>query len=217
MKQQYRLTRIAALGALGASVLTLTGCMGPTYGTDKPAMTQFFDDLGGTMRLGKKKKAAIDYKPRPGLVQPSDTSTLPEPQQNIADTSGQWPESPEERLARIRKDADEGKYVSGLARTEKSQGTEKSQETDTSLRTNNTQTVERKTRTAANKQLQSNVRPVAAPGQRIYLTDPPAEYRKPAETAPYGDLGEKESVKERARKKANAEPKTGWRKLVPWL
>jgi len=197
MKQQYRLTRIAALGALGASVLTLTGCMGPTYGTDKPAMTQFFDDLGGTMRLGKRKKAAIDYKPRPGLVQPADTANLPEPQKNIAEASGDWPESPEQRLARIRKDADEGKYVSGLARTDNSQ------------RSNNKQEVD--------KPLQSNVRPVAAPGQRIYLTDPPAEYRKPAETAPYGDLGEKESVKERARKKANAEPKTGWRKLVPWL
>lgn len=197
MKQAYRLTRIAALGALGASVLTLTGCMGPTYGTDKPAMTQFFDDLGGTMRLGKRKKAAIDYKPRPGLVQPADTASLPEPQKNIAEASGDWPESPEQRLARIRKDADEGKYVSGLARTDNSQ------------RSNNKQEVDRP--------LQSNVRPVAAPGQRIYLTDPPAEYRKPAETAPYGDLGEKESVKERARKKANAEPKTGWRKLVPWL
>jgi hypothetical protein len=191
MKQAYRLTRIAALGALGASVLTLSGCLGPTYGTDKPAMTQFFDDLGGTMRLGKKKKAAIDYKPRPGLVQPTDMKDLPQPQQSIADTSTEWPESPEQRLARIRKEADEGKYVPNLART------------------NNRQ--------EADKPLQSNVRPVASAGQRIYLTDPPSQYRQPAETAPYGDLGERESVKERARKKANAEPKTGWRKLVPWL
>ena len=192
MKQAYRLSRIAALGALGASVLTISGCMGPTYGTDKPAMTQFFDDLGGTMKLGGgKKKAAIDYKPRPGLVKPTDTTDLPQPQQSIADTSGEWPESPEQRLARVRKEADEGKYVPGLART------------------NNTQKVD--------KPLQNNVRPVATSGQRVYLTDPPSEYRQPAETAPYGDLGQTEASKERARKKANAEPKTGWRKLVPWL
>lgn len=189
MSKANRLPRIGTLAALGASAVVLAGCMGPTYGTDKPAMEQLFDDLSGSMALGRKRdRTAIDYKPRPGLVKPADTSTLPEPQQNIAEASPDWPESPEERLARIRKEADEGKHVANLSTTND-----------------------------PDKPLQSNARPVAAPGQRVYLTDPPSEYRQPAETAPYGDLGATESAKERARKKANAEPKTGWRKLVPWL
>ena len=189
MNKANRLARIGTFAALGAGAFMLAGCMGPTYGTDKPAMEQLFDDLSGSMALGKKNRApAIDYKPRPGLVKPADTSTLPEPQQNIAEASPDWPESPEERLARIRKEADEGKHVANLATTDD-----------------------------PDKPLQSNARPVAAPGQRVYLTDPPTEYRQPAETAPYGDLGATESAKERARKKASAEPKTGWRKLVPWL
>jgi hypothetical protein len=189
MRKAYRLPRIGIVAAMAMSSFALAGCMGPTYGTDKPAMEQLFDDLGGAMSLGKKqRKVAIDYKPRPGLVQPADTSTLPEPQQNIAEASPDWPESPEERLARIRKEADEGKFVADLSKTDD-----------------------------PDKPLQANARPTAAAGQRVYLTDPPTEYRKPAETAPYGELGATESVKERARKRANAEPKTGWRKLVPWL
>ncbi|GAB4364339.1 MAG: hypothetical protein Kow0026_29240 [Oricola sp.] len=188
MSKTNRISRIGTFVALGASALVLAGCLGPTYGTDKPAMEQLFDDLGGSLSLGKKKRTVIDYKPRPGLVKPADTSTLPEPQQNIAEASPDWPESPEERLARIRKEADEGKYLANASKTND-----------------------------PDKPLQSNARPVAAPGQRVYLTDPPPEYRQPAETAPYGDLGPTESAKERARKKASAEPKTGWRRLVPWL
>lgn len=189
MSKANRLARIGTVAAMAVSSFALAGCLGPTYGTDKPAMEQLFDDIGGAMSFGSKKNsAAIDYKPRPGLVQPTDTSTLPEPQQSIAEASPDWPESPEERLARIRKEADEGKYVAKLATTDD-----------------------------PDKPLQSTARPAAGSGQRVYLTDPPAEYRQPAETAPYGDLGPTESVKERARKKANAEPKTGWRKMVPWL
>ena len=53
--------------------------------------------------------------------------------------------------------------------------------------------------------------------QRVYLTDPPTEYRQPAETAQYGDLGETEATKERRRKKASSDGKRSWRSLVPWL
>jgi hypothetical protein len=57
----------------------------------------------------------------------------------------------------------------------------------------------------------------ANPTRRTYLTDPPTEYRQPADTAAYGDLGETEASKERKRRKATAEPSGGWRRLVPWL
>ncbi|QKV20651.1 hypothetical protein HTY61_12485 [Oricola thermophila] len=182
------MARTGTIAALGASAFVLAGCLGPTYGTDKPAMEQLFDDLSGSLALGKKERVAIDYKPRPDLVKPADTSTLPEPQQNIAEASPEWPESPEERLARIKAEVDEGRYLPNLAETDD-----------------------------PDNPLQRNARPVASAGQRVYLTDPPSEYRKPAETAPYGDLGPTESAKERARKKASAEPKTGLRRLFPWL
>lgn len=188
MNRAYRLPRIGVLLSLGASAIALSGCLGPTYGTEKPAMEQLFDDVSGSLSLAKKEKKVIDYKPRPGLVKPADTTTLPPPQQNIAEASGEWPESPEERLARIKGEVDEGRYIPGLANTND-----------------------------PDKPLQANARPVAAPGQRVYLTDPPSEYRQPADTAPYGDLGPTEASKERARKKANAEPNTGWRRLFPWL
>jgi hypothetical protein len=188
MTKTHSILRIGVFVAFGAGVLTLSGCMGPTYGTDKTATEQLFDDITGSLSPGKKNRTVINYTPRAGLVKPTDTTTLPPPQQNIADTSPDWPESPEERLARIKKEVDEGRYLPNLSETDD-----------------------------PDKPLQKNAHPVASAGQRVYLTDPPSEYRQPAETAPYGDLGETEAAKERARKKANATPKTGWRRLFPWL
>ena len=182
--------RIAAFGTLGAGVIALTGCMGPTYGTDKPATAQFLDDLSSSVKLSRGPRPVIDYKPRPGLVEPTDASTLPPPQTNIAEASPEWPESPEERLARIRKEVDEGRYLPNLSNTND-----------------------------PDKPMQTNVHQRAAGAQRVYLTDPPSEYRQPAETAPYGELGETEATKERRRKKAAkaGENGGGWRRFVPWL
>lgn len=182
--------RIAAFATLGAGVLALSGCLGPTYGTDKPAMTQFMDDLGSSMSLGRRERTVIDYKPRPGLVEPSDTSVLPAPQENLADTSPEWPESPEQRRARIRAEIDEGRRLPNLAVQE---------DPDVTVR--------------------ASIHQQGSTTKRVYLTDPPTEYRRPAETAEYGELGETEATKERRRKKAaGADDKGGgWRRLVPWL
>ncbi|MEN0001726.1 MAG: hypothetical protein AAF940_12665, partial [Pseudomonadota bacterium] len=55
-------------------------------------------------------------------------------------------------------------------------------------------------------------------GTRRYLTDPPSEYRVPAQSADYGDLGTPEAQKERELRAAQqAEEGGGWRRLVPWL
>ena len=57
------------------------------------------------------------------------------------------------------------------------------------------------------------------PGLRRYLSEPPLEYRAPAETAPVNDIGEDEDKKE-ARRKANSRKKAGkrnWRDFVPWI
>lgn len=57
-----------------------------------------------------------------------------------------------------------------------------------------------------------------SPTTRKYLSEPPLEYRKPAETAAANDVGEDELKKERRIKKAAQQQGTGgWRDLVPWL
>ena len=189
MTDSKRPARIATFVMLGAGAFALSGCLGPTYGTDKPAMSQFMDDLGSSMSLGRKgQRTVIDYKPRPGLVEPNDKSVLPPPQQNIAEASPEWPESPEERLRRIKGEVEEGRRLPNLSVTEDPE--QRGQQT-------------------SRQGLDSM--------QRVYLTDPPTEYRQPAETAAYGDLGETEATKERRRKKAGNDGKGGWRSLVPWL
>jgi hypothetical protein len=44
MKTEYR--ACVSIGALIAATLVLSGCLGPTYGTDKTATEQLVDDLG---------------------------------------------------------------------------------------------------------------------------------------------------------------------------
>lgn len=182
--------RIAAPAIAGLSALVLSGCMGPTYGTGKSSTEQLFEDLGSSLSLAKKKEGpAIEYTPRPDIVKPVDTSALPAPQARIAETPGVWPESPEERRKRVLAEIEEGKR-------------------DPNFITNPDQVAA----TGASEG------PAAgrAGARRVYLTDPPVEYRVPAETAEYGDLGQTEAAKARAAKAAQGK-NTGWRRLLPWL
>ena len=63
--------RTGLLGLLGGSLL-LTGCMGPTYGTDKTSGEQLIDDLGNAVMIQPDNKDAkkIRYQPRGSLVVP---------------------------------------------------------------------------------------------------------------------------------------------------
>ena len=49
MKIEYRAG--VTIGALIAASLTLSGCMGPTYGTDKTSTGQLIDDLGNIVSI----------------------------------------------------------------------------------------------------------------------------------------------------------------------
>ncbi len=88
--------------------LSLSGCVSsPTYGTDKTAGAQLFDDVSNMASFGqgRNKKERIDYKPRPDLVRPApgDKGQLPAPQQSLASANDpNWPESPEQRRKRLR-------------------------------------------------------------------------------------------------------------------
>lgn len=180
--------RTSVLVAVAAAV---SGCFGPTYGTGKTAGAHLATDISESLSLGKKNRTRIEYAPRPEIVQPADTTNLPAPQQKIAETSDEWPETPEQKRARILADIEAGKRPENFV----------------------TSSAEAEALGASEGPGRSTVA-----GRRIYLTDPPTEYRQPAQTAAYGDLGVTESAKERARKKASKSGEGGgWRRLVPWL
>lgn len=189
--------RFAFSGAgILAAAVTLSGCMGPTYGTDKPAMAQLGDDLGSSVSFGQgraSKNAGVAYNPRPGLVvaskqaQPGDA--LPAPQDSIAgrDNNPNWVEGPEQTRERLRKEAQENEnnphYRSPLLAGKGQAG----QLTETQ-------------KWEAFREAKKNAETTNISGQRRTLTDPPANFRT-ADSATLQDLGEPEVDKERRRKK----------------
>lgn len=208
--------------------LSLSGCVSsPTYGTDKSAGAQLLDDVSNMATFGQgKKKAAIDYKPRPELVRPSpdqrgQVATLPPPQEKVAPSeNGNWPESPEERRKRLRDEItanrDKNGYVSPVEQDEVPGqkygvlpgGNSRMADHESHLPKTDPERI-----AALKKAREEQLR--GSSTTRRYLSEPPLAYRQPAATAPVGELGEDEAVKERARKKA-AGKKGSWRDYLPW-
>jgi hypothetical protein len=184
------------MGAAGmlAAALTLSGCMGPTYGTDKTAMEQLGDDLGSSVAITPKSqdaKSSLKYNPRPTLVvaNKQQGDALPAPQTSLAnrENNPNWVESPEETRKRLRIEADQngnnpnyrspllaGKGQGGqLTETQKWEAFRKAKEENETVN-------------------------VSAP--RRSLSEPPTAYRA-ADAAVLQDLGEPETQKEKERKK----------------
>ncbi|MGB3878822.1 hypothetical protein [Shinella zoogloeoides] len=180
--------RTGLLGLLGGSLL-LTGCMGPTYGTDKSAGEQLVEDLGNAVMIQPDNKDAkkIRYQPRGGLVVPKDKMALANPQQSVSSKDNpEWLENPEDMRERLRDEADananDPHYRSPLA---------------------NQHTTSKQLSSAEQTQAYREARRLqqgAYSDKRRYLSDPPVEYRKLPEEA-QADLGEPEKQKERRRKK----------------
>lgn len=198
----------------------LSGCMGsPTYGTSKTSSEQLVDDLTGILDISPKRTRVQEsaYSPRPGLVRPSSLEVLPEPQQRIA-TAGNpaWPESPEQRRARIRADAtanqDNPLYRSQVA----SSGTRPIGSAEELNNRRNTENSSLTDAQRADMTKRVRERNQGDSNSRRFLTEPPVSFRKPEETAAYGELGEDELAKERKLQRASGKS-GGWRSLVPWL
>jgi hypothetical protein len=192
------------IGVAAVSTLALSGCMGsPTYGTDKTANEQLIEDLTGVLSLAPKNRPKIEYQPRPELVRPETTAVLPPPQDNVRTASAAWPESPEQRRARLRQEATDNQenptYRSPILH-DTTPGAER-------LLTPQEQRAEFKRRLA----LQN----AADPTTRRYLSEPPLDYRTAAATAPTDQLGEDEWKKERDAKKA-ARKDSGRGSWWPW-
>lgn len=220
MKTEYR--ACVTIGALIAASLTVSGCLGPTYGTDKTATAQLFDDLGNIASIGQNKKGTdIDYKPRPAIVQPTNTASLPAPQQNLAKNNPAWVESPEETRKRLVAEATANQgnstYTSPLARPSSSSGSAPLRPA-TANRGESPALVNsapNSSQSAAFRQSRK-IQQGAYSDRRRFLSDPPLTYRQPAASAPAGELGESERVKERRRISEAKKAGTGKRSWWPW-
>ncbi|MGN6306886.1 MAG: hypothetical protein ACTHNH_18855 [Mesorhizobium sp.] len=220
--------RAALVAPLVVSALALAGCMGsPTYGTDKTAAEQLAGDLSNAFSLAPPQREKIDYKPRPELVKPApgQKESLPQPQDSITQTaSAEWPESPEQRRARLRAEATEHEndpnYQSQIEediQTNPAAVRKAMRESGSShppaWSPEDSGGGSRARRAAINAKLAESRQ--GSPTSRKYLSEPPLTYRQPATDAPQNDIGEDEYKKER-RLKREAQGKSSWGSWWPW-
>jgi hypothetical protein len=191
----------------GASSLALSGCVSsPTYGTGKTSGSQLLEDVSNlTSVVPKGKKEKINYAPRPELVRPAAGAPLPPPQES-AKASADWPESPEERRARLKAEATAAQDDPTFVPKIKNDGF--------GVQEGPLTPEEQQARFRAARKANS----AGSSNTRAFLSEPPLDYRVPAETAPVGDVGEDEKKKERRLKREASKGKgRTWRDFVPWL
>ncbi|MBO0903881.1 hypothetical protein [Jiella sonneratiae] len=201
--------RGVAAAVLLSGCLSLGGCLGPTYGTGKSQGETLFDDLNNFVSLGDTEgKQKIAYTPRPELVKPENTAVLPQPQV-ARNTTGDpsWPESPEERSARIQAAAYQGDGpLPAEFATKNKEGVTREYLDRTSGGTYNFRKNGRDAGVLPPDQMESRSELIkkriaeqkqGSPTQRKYLSEPPLKYREPAASAPVGDPGEDEEAKQR--------------------
>ena len=175
--------------ALVAATVSISGCIGPRYGTDKSATEQLVDDLGDAASLAPAKRPqGLAYQPRGTLVKPADSKTLVTPEENLASKDNpQWLESPEQARARLKQEADDnannGSYRSPLA-VSVTEGKVLSPEQ------------QRKAFREARA-----IQDGRYSDRRRLMSDPPLDYRKVDDPSKLQNLGESERAKEARRKK----------------
>lgn len=201
----------------------LSGCLAsPTYGTDKTANQQLMEDVGSILSLGPRRgESEIAYTPRPALVRPASLEVLPEPQQQLASAENPaWPESPEQRRARLRdeitENRDDPNYRSPVTSGRVGTSTGGHRAAQNSSRSPRPMVLEGSAQQRAEVQARLRESRQGTATTRRYLSEPPLDYRAPADTAAVGELGEDERVKERRLRQAASAPGS-WRDYVPWL
>ncbi len=221
--------RLGVISAVLAGGSLLSGCLSgsPTYGTGVASDKQLLEDVSSVMSIVPKKKPQIDYKPRPELVKTTDADVLPAPQDDIVTASSGtelWPESPEQRRARLRAEATKNRDNTNF-RPEIRDGepdpdapkiTSPAMLEGPGYAFNQPVETARSQREYRKRKVETMQ---GSPTKRRFLSEPPVEYRVPIDSAPVGDLGEPEAKKER-RLRAESRKKSGkssWRDLVPWI
>ncbi len=197
---------------LGLSALALSGCVGgTTYGTGVTQEEQLIKDLEGMISFGSKtRKAPINHAARPNLVMPPKTAALPVPlDQESSSSNANWPESPEQRLARVRGEAEQPDPRSGEISVEEMKRkkigiAQDSRKADAVEMDKDGHAAINSLRdgTYKNAKMLKDKYAYSSGVNRKYLTEPPVEYRTPVSTAPIGDLGISEAEKERRAEKA---------------
>jgi hypothetical protein len=196
-------------GVLSLSGFVLGGCLSsPTYGTGKTSSSQLLEDVSNLASIAPKPKDKIDYSPRPELVRPAVGAPLPAPQESAKTiAAANRPESPEQRRARLKADATAAQDDPLFVATIKNDGFGVKEGPLTPAEQQARFRAARKANTAG------------SPNTRAFLSEPPLEYRAPADSAAVGEIGEDELKKEK-RLKREAQKKGGgksWRDFVPWL
>ena len=201
---------------LVAAAVSLSACIGsPTYGTGTPTDVQLLEDVTGVLTISPRNKEQIEYKPRPELVKPPSTNVLPPPQESVASTANpSWPESPEQRRARVRADATASRDELGFQPDVDGVAGSKPPPVVRNARgdTVDTSAPSAKSREEFNQRLAQKNQ--GSPDTRRYLSEPPVSYRVPAATAPVGDVGEDEWRKENRQQRATGNG-WSWRDLIP--
>lgn len=212
--------RMAMAVAVFALPLVISGCQGAssTYGTGKNSFEHLADGLGGALG-SKKKKARINYSPRPGLVTPPKTAALPAP---VLDGTSSYdadlPEDPELRRARMLGQAPKAEERSGALPLEfmtkrKRDPNVARKPVDKWDRDGTLEDFDPQFNRKRFLKQKAQFEGAKGASDRKYLTEPPKSYRTPADTAPVGEPGESEASKARARK---GKKKFSWSDLNPF-
>jgi hypothetical protein len=210
---RYFAGKVALAVGLGFSALALSGCIGgTTFGTGVSQERQLVNDLEGMMTMGgkKKRKTRIDYSARPDLVMPAKTAALPEPLEEEASSSNvDWPENPEQRLARIRASAEEADVRSGEISVEELQrekpgiGVRSSKIRKPDMDRDGHAAIDALSEGTHKKpEMLKEKYAYSTKPTRKYLTEPTIDLVTPVDSAPAGDLGVSEAEKEKRAEKA---------------
>ncbi len=173
--------RILACAAIAAAGVSLSACNSMTYGTGTSPGAQTLKDVSGIAEIGGKKKEKIDYEPRPSIVVPPSTASLPQPVDGNEALGPNWPNDPDERQAKLKATVAEleaeGKHIdirlpNGAAPPEDPYAG-----------------LSDKERAAIVRKRAAEAKGVVAVDQlgnpvRRYLSDPPTAYREADPTAP---------------------------------
>jgi hypothetical protein len=196
------LRKALAPASIVTAGLLLAGCgSATTYGTGKSPGVQTLEDIGGIVSLGGKRHGAvaIDYKQRPGVVEPPSTEVLPQPKSKQEDQqlamSADWPKDPDEQAAKMNEavkgaaaSGEDLKFtVPGATRTYPGGGKEykshsvklRKEKLEASLNAEDQKKMFADAKRAQSGSVDENGNPV-----RKYLTEPPSDYRTPDPNAP---------------------------------
>ena len=211
------------------AAISVSGCVGgTTYGTGVSHEKQTMEGLKNIVSLKSSNDPKINYAARPDLVMPGNVNSLPQPVDEIAsvEDDANWPETPEQRIARIQNEAvqphersgqipvqelvrkKEGIKVASKPRVFKNPDRDGNDFID-SIRDDANGVSASSTVRKRREELA-----YSTGVQRKFLTEPPVEYRTPAATAVAGDLGysreELAALEAKRKKREEAEKKGHW-------